>query len=58
MEDARGGCGHHGWRGGPNLHGHACGAGGEDGEEDGVDVAITGRVGGLVLRVVADGAAV
>ena len=57
VEDARGGGGHCHRCGVANPHAHASGAGGEGGEEDGVDVALAGRVAGLVGGVVAHGAA-
>ena len=58
MEDAGGGGRDGDGGGGADLDVDARGAGGEDGEEDGVDVALARRVGRLVGGVVADGAAI
>jgi hypothetical protein len=56
VEDARGGGGHCHGCAGADPHAHAGGAGGEDGEEDGVDIALARRVAGLVGGVIAHGA--
>jgi hypothetical protein len=56
VKDARGGGGHCHRCGGADPHAHASGAGGEDSEEDGIDVTLAGRVAGLVGGVVAHGA--
>ena len=56
VEDARGGGSHCHRCGVADPHGHASRAGGEGGKEDGVDVALAGRVAGLVGGVVAHGA--